>query len=267
METALAVAYAVGLEAIYRARLSTPLGGSEALDLASGPGLFTLGLHRYLKYSKVTGIDLSEPMVELARQNASEKGLSSQASFRQGDITKIGEIAACTYDLTTFTDAAHHMPDLGSINSILLEMDRVTKPDGLVLLMDLARLRTAHVTERYVDLLGSDYLKIGLPYFFNQFRDSMYAAWTCAELTTAIPEHSRRIWCHIYAKRLPTLQIILGLPIGQKNAFLRRGSPWLTQDNPVPKKYRSDWSLARATMFWSEARYLYPDGKTKLRSL
>jgi len=80
------------------------------------------------------------------------------------------------FDLTSFTDAAHHMPDLATVGKVISEMDRVTKPDGLVMVMDLVRLRTAALTENYVGLLGADYLKMGLPYFFNQFRDSMYAA-------------------------------------------------------------------------------------------
>jgi len=159
------------------------------------------------------------------------------------------------FDLTSFTDAAHHMPDLATVGKVISEMDRVTKPDGLVMVMDLVRLRTAALTENYVGLLGADYLKMGLPYFFNQFRDSMYAAWTCSELATAIPLNSRRVWCHLFSKELPTLQIILGLPVGRQQAFLRKGYPWSLRDSPVPKKYRLDWFFAQFTLFSATPKY------------
>jgi ubiquinone/menaquinone biosynthesis C-methylase UbiE len=255
METALAVAYAAGLTVIHRARPEQSQRPARALDLASGPGLYTLCLQRYLDYDKVTGLDLSPTMVEAAQNNARARKITARVSFERGDATHLPQKADGLFDLTSFTDAAHHMPDLKTVGQVLTEMDRVTKPDGLVMVMDLARLRTAAITEKYVALLGGDYLKMGLPGFFNQFRDSMYAAWTCAELATAIPQNSRRVWCHLYAKHLPTLQVILGLPVGRQQAFIRQGYPWAAAECPVPSKYRLDWFFARTTLFAATPDY------------
>lgn len=249
METALAVAYAAGLTVVHRARPQNASCRMRALDLASGPGLYTLCLRRYLEYGVVNGIDLSPTMVKVAQRNARASGRETRVSFELGDVSQMMQVEDGEFDLTSFTDAAHHMPDLATVGKVLSEMDRVTKPEGLVMVMDLARLRTAALTENYVSLLGADYLKMGLPHFFNQFRDSMYAAWTCAELATAIPRNSRRIWCHLFSRQLPTLQIILGLPVGRQEAFLRKGYPWSSQDCPVPAKYRLDWFFARSTLF------------------
>jgi ubiquinone/menaquinone biosynthesis C-methylase UbiE len=255
MQTALAVAYAVGLTVIHRARPENVIQPTTALDLASGPGLYTLCLQNYLEYGKVTGIDLSPAMIEAAQRNAEEKKLEAQIAFELGDVSEITQMPDDHFDLTSFTDAAHHMPDIATVGKVLSEMDRVTRPDGLVMVMDLARLRTAGLTEKYVDLLGADYLKMGLPYFFNQFRDSMYAAWSCSELATAIPSNSRRVWCHLFSKRLPTLQIVLGLPVGRQQVFLRKGYPWSVRDCPVPKKYRLDWFFAQFTLFSAMPKY------------
>jgi hypothetical protein len=148
------------------------------------------------------------------------------------------------------------MPDLATVGKVLSEMDRVTKPDGLVMVMDLARLRTGALTENYVGLIGANYLKMGIPYFYNQFRDSMYAAWTYAELETAIPTNSRRVWCHLVSKELPTLQVILGLPVGRRQAFLRKDYPWRRHDCPVPKNHRLDWFFARVTLFSAAVKYI-----------
>lgn len=259
MQTALAVAYALGLTVIHRARPQPASRRTMALDLASGPGLYTLCLQTYLKYGSITGIDLSPNMIEIAQKNAGEKNLQDQVAFQKGDISDLTKFDNDLFDLTSFTDAAHHMPDLATVGKVLSEMDRVTKPDGLVMVMDLARLRTAALTEKYVENIGANYMEMGLPYFYNQFRDSMYAAWTYSELETAIPKNSRRVWCQLVSKELPTLQIILGLPVGRQEAFVRKGYPWLPDECPVPKNHRLDWFFARMTLFSAKAKY-FPAG-------
>ena len=96
------------------------------------------------------------------------------------------------------------------------------------MVMDLVRLRTEELTARYVQTLGHDYVERGLPDFFEDFRNSMYAAWTANELFSSIPRDSRRIWCHIVPRALPTVQVILGLPVGRKEPFcvpVFRGCP------------------------------------------
>lgn len=256
MQTALAVAYAIGLTVIHRARPQVADQPTKALDLACGPGLYTLCLQTYLKYGNTIGIDLSANMIDIARKNAREKNLEAQVLFRLGNICDLTQIDNDVFDLTSFADAAHHMPDLATVGKVLCEMDRVTKPDGLVMVMDLARLRTGPLTEKYVEIIGANYLKMGLPYFYNQFRDSMYAAWTYSELASAIPKDSDRVWCHLVSKQLPALQVILGLPVGRQQAFIRGGYPWRRQDCPVPKNYKLDWLVAQATLFAAAAKYI-----------
>jgi len=200
--------------------------------------------------------------------NAHKKNLESRTTFEVKDITSLESCDDHSFDLSSFTDAAHHMEGRDETNQsvrqqealeivagILSEMDRVTKPSGLVMLMDLARLRTASLTEQYVNLLGHDYIARGLPNFFQDFRNSMYAAWTYSELETAIPKHSSRVWCHLVSKALPSMQIIFGLPVGRRTLFLRKGFPWAPQDCPVPKQLRVEWRLGRFTLFSAPAKF------------
>jgi ubiquinone/menaquinone biosynthesis C-methylase UbiE len=247
--TKLVIAYAIGMEAVYRARSADPGGQGRAIDLACGPGHFTIWLREQLGYRDVTGVDLAPNMVRTAAKNARKRDLDGQVRFALGDITNLNQFAADTFDLSTFTDAAHHMPDVPTVGRVLAEMDRITRPDGLVMLMDLARLRTADLTERYVELLGGDYRERGLRDFFDDFRNSMYAAWTPAELAAAIPRNSRRTWCHVVARALPTLQLVLGLPVARDTPFIRRGTPWRWRDRPVPRDSLLDWVMARSTLF------------------
>ena len=259
MTTKLVLAYAAGLQIIHRAR---PAGlADRSVDIACGPGHFTLCLARFLDYRTITGVDLSLPMVEIANQNARKLGLADRVTFRAGDATNLFDLRDNACDLATFTDAAHHMPDLAAVARVISEMNRVTRPEGLVVIMDLVRLRTAALTERYVNCLGHDYVQRGLPAFFDDFRNSMYAAWTAKELREAIPRDTDRTWCHIVPRGLPTIQIVLGLPAGRKKPFLRSGVPWPPNECPVPKEMGFDWRMVRFTLACACKTLIRPTGR------
>jgi len=255
MTTKLAVAYAVGLEVIYRTR-RVPKHGS-ALDLACGPGHFSLCLAKYLELDSLVGVDLSQRMVKVAGKNARAQGLT-QASFAVADVTDLADYPDGSLDLTTFTDAAHHMPNLDAVRRVIEEADRVTHPDGLVAVMDLARLRTASLTESYVKLVGGDYHERGLDAFYEDFHNSMYAAWTTAELATAVPEATNRHWYQLAPLGLPTIQFLLGVPATERKPFVRRGVPWGSENHPLGKALRSDWRAMRQTLCLSRSTRLLP---------
>jgi ubiquinone/menaquinone biosynthesis C-methylase UbiE len=243
----LAILYACGLEIIHRAR--PEVRGGSALDLACGPGHFTLALRQHLGYDSVAGIDLSSRMIETARRNAEPAGLCGRATFAVADITRLEGYSSCQYDLTTFLHGAHHLPTLQAASGVLRAMDRITKPEGLVVVMDLVRLRTADLTERYVSAVARDYLRRDLRFLYDEFRHSMFAAWTVDEFRHVIPRASNRLWCHLAPAGLPTAQIILGLPARRIRVFLRSGLPWPRGQTPVPTEQTWEWKLLR----WSLA--------------
>jgi ubiquinone/menaquinone biosynthesis C-methylase UbiE len=252
MTTKLAIAYAVGLEVIYRYR-PEPFGGS-AIDLACGPGHFSLCMARYLQLDRLQGIDLSPRMVETASKNARAAG-AAHVSFHVADITRRLDAADGSVGLCTFCDAAHHLPGLDAVGAVIKEMDRVTKPSGLVVVMDLARLKSAAVTETYVNLVGQDYKARGLSAFFNDFRNSMYAAWTTAELARTAPTTFARRWIQLAPAGLPTIQFLIGMPQGQPGQ-LRRGVPWPSGGAPLPAPLRNEWRMMRQTLLMSRFRKL-----------
>lgn len=256
MGTKLAVVYGAGLSLLHRALPED--GGRTAIDLACGPGHYTLCLARYLSFESVTGVDLSPGMVSAAAKNAAEYQLQDRVSFRQGDITRLDDIDSNTFDLASFTGAAHHLTGIDDVRQVLRQMDRITRPAGLVMLMDLVRLRTAAITERYVNIIGHDYVERGLPNFFEDFRNSMYAAYTPDELGQAIPTDTARNWCHLVPRGLPGAQVVLGLPEGRTDPFLRAGLPWQPGQGPVPQEMRNEWwflstTLAMAKRSWVHA--------------
>lgn len=245
MTTKLAIAYMIGIEQIYRCR-PEPFGGT-AIDLACGPGHMSLCMAKHLKLDQLIGVDLSKPMVEIANKNAVESGIEA-ATFRVGDVTDLKEIPDQSCDLSTFCDAAHHMPDLQTVGRVIREMDRITKPDGLIFIMDLARLRTDQITEQYVRLVGDDYIVRGLKCFYNDFRNSMFAAWTMDELRTAVPLGTARSWYHLSPLALPSLQFIIGVGVGSESLPQRLGLPWDLQSMPLCEGLKHECQMVRLTL-------------------
>jgi SAM-dependent methyltransferase len=178
-------------------------------------------------------------MIQVARENSLSAGVGDHVHFQKGDVTNLNEIRSATYQLVTFTGAAHHLPDLAAVARTVAEMDRIASSDGLVMVMDLVRLRTAKLTEDYVRVLGHDYVERNLPAFLDDFRNSMYAVWTPREFESVIPRTSDRWWCHIVPYGLPTLQILLGLPAGRKRVFVNRG--FSSRGNPVIREWHCRW--------------------------
>jgi peptide/nickel transport system ATP-binding protein len=110
--------------------LASPQPHEVALDLACGPGTFTLALARRVKF--LYALDLTPALLAKARHVLEEGGLSNVA-FACGDAAALPyvdaavDLAACGYSL-------HHMSDPGAA---LRELARVLRRGGRLALVDL----------------------------------------------------------------------------------------------------------------------------------
>jgi len=59
------------------------------LDVATGTGDFAIGLYRSIQPQQVVGIDLSQGMLDVAREKIERKGLSNYISLQQGDCLNL----------------------------------------------------------------------------------------------------------------------------------------------------------------------------------
>lgn len=99
------------LHAFYQ---STPVGqvNRKVLDLCCGTG--QLAVHFLDHDYQVTGLDLSEPMLEYARANAAPYLLAGQARFVRGDAADFQLDETFGLVVSTF-DALNHLPDMASL--------------------------------------------------------------------------------------------------------------------------------------------------------
>lgn len=103
--------------------------GVEALEIAPGPGYFALEMAR--RGARVTCVDISRTMVEIARGHASERGL--EVDFQHGDATQL-PFAGASFDLVVCQAA---FKNFARPVVVLNEMHRVLRPGALAVIDDL----------------------------------------------------------------------------------------------------------------------------------
>ncbi|MBE6519590.1 MAG: class I SAM-dependent methyltransferase [Thermoplasmata archaeon] len=100
----------------------------RVLDIGTGPGFFTIALS--LDGHDVTGVDLSEGMLEVARKNAEEFG--AKCDFRQMNADRL-YFESDTFDLIINRNVTWTIPDM---EECYREWRRVLAPDGKLLVFD-----------------------------------------------------------------------------------------------------------------------------------
>ena len=95
------------------------------LDLGTGPGYLPVEIVKRAPDIKITGIDLSRQLIQMARINAQEAGLSSQLSFEVGNSARL-RFDDAVFDMVISTGMLHSLKN--PVN-VLTEIHRVLK-DG-----------------------------------------------------------------------------------------------------------------------------------------
>ena len=113
----------------YLAQLAGLNPGQCALDLCCGTGDIALALAE--KGAQVTAMDFSEQMLKIAEQRKGDADIN----YKAGDALNTGEPEA-HYDCVTI---AYGLRNLADFEGGLVEMHRVTKPGGKLLVLDFAK--------------------------------------------------------------------------------------------------------------------------------
>ncbi len=107
----------------------------SAVDLGCGAGQLVMELALMAPGLHVTGIDLSEKLLEGARQSARRAGLQDRVDFRVGNVEQL-PFADQSLDSVISTGSLHHW---SNPVAVLNEVDRVLKPGGAYFIFDLRR--------------------------------------------------------------------------------------------------------------------------------
>ena len=109
--------------------------GAEILEVAPGPGFFAVELAK--RGYRVTGLDISHTMVEIALEEARKAGVD--VDFRQGDVTHAPFVAESFDFLVCQAAFKNFRQPVAALN----EMHRVLRPGGFAVIHDLNHEATA----------------------------------------------------------------------------------------------------------------------------
>ncbi|MBD5246037.1 MAG: bifunctional demethylmenaquinone methyltransferase/2-methoxy-6-polyprenyl-1,4-benzoquinol methylase UbiE [Barnesiella sp.] len=107
---------------------------AQILDVATGTADLAIKLALELHPEHVTGIDLSEGMVELGRRKVIERGLSDKVTLTTGDCLAL-PFADNSFDCVT---VAYGVRNFEHLDRGYAEMFRVLKPGGMICVIELS---------------------------------------------------------------------------------------------------------------------------------
>ena len=110
-----------------------PFAPQVILDVATGTGDFAILATKRLDPDRIIGVDISEGMMEVAREKVKQVGLDNVIYFMKDDCTALS-FETGTFDAVTVAYGARNFEDL---EAGLCEMCRVLKPGGHLMLVEL----------------------------------------------------------------------------------------------------------------------------------
>lgn len=109
--------------------------GGRILDVGCGHGGSAIVLAQEFPRSEVLGIDLSEPLLRLARQATKAAGLADRVSFETGDAERI-LLGDDSFDVVLNLNMVHIVEHPVEM---LNEIERILAPGGSLFVVDLKR--------------------------------------------------------------------------------------------------------------------------------
>jgi len=122
---------------------------AQVLEIAPGPGYFAIELAKLGDFS-ITGVDLSQDLVNIAAANARQAGV--RVEFKQGNASRL-PVEDNSFDFLLCRAA---FKNFGEPVKALQEMHRVLKPGGRAMIIDLRKHAPLPEINRAVDEMHLD---------------------------------------------------------------------------------------------------------------
>jgi ubiquinone/menaquinone biosynthesis C-methylase UbiE len=116
-------------------RIKNLVSKGEAVDIGCGPGHLIFDLARQLPNLQVTGIDISDEVLEQAESFAAQHGYGDRVCFKKGSAQAV-PVPDESFDLVISTLSLHHWHEPVAV---LNEVARILRPGGAFLIFDLRR--------------------------------------------------------------------------------------------------------------------------------
>ena len=149
----------------------------KILDIATGTADMAIIACKLLNPDEITGIDISEQMLEVGRKKVEKEGLVDKIRFQHGDSETIN-FAENTFDAGM---VAFGVRNFENLEKGLVEIKRVLKPGGQLVILEFSK------PNRPVRSLYNLYMGIVAPQMARWFRQNKEAYQYLNESTNAFP--------------------------------------------------------------------------------
>lgn len=129
-----------------------PLKGKRVLDVGCGGGILSESM--YLKGADVTGIDLGEKALSVAKLHQLESG--AKVNYRYVAVEQLAHEEPAAYDVVTCMEMLEHVPDPAAV---VAACARLVKPGGTVFFSTINRNPKAYLFA----VIGAEYVLNLLP--------------------------------------------------------------------------------------------------------
>lgn len=114
-----------------------PFRPRKILDVATGTGDFAILAAQRLQPESLTGVDISEGMMDVGRRKVASLGLDTVIGFQREDCARLS-FPDCSFDAVT---VAYGVRNFEELDAGLSEMCRVLVPGGHLLILELCTPR------------------------------------------------------------------------------------------------------------------------------
>ncbi len=202
-----------GLDAYWRKRLVSlikPKPGDLILDVASGTGDVAIELARQFKNTKITGVDFSNPMLQIAKKKVAILGKSENIKFQFGDALNL-PFKDNKFEAATM---AFGIRNVENCQKGIKEMKRVVKKGGLVLILEFSR------PNNFITPFYWLYLKLVIPTLggiFSKKQAYLYLSSSIWQFinTVNIADDLKELG-FIHVKKIPLTLGVVSIYIGEK---------------------------------------------------
>ncbi|MFD0792787.1 bifunctional demethylmenaquinone methyltransferase/2-methoxy-6-polyprenyl-1,4-benzoquinol methylase UbiE [Mucilaginibacter litoreus] len=138
----------LGIDIIWRKKAINELKKDQPkliLDVATGTGDFAFEALKMLKPEKIIGVDISQGMLDIAKQKIAKRGLGSKFEVKVGDSEKL-PFEAEVFDAVTVAYGVRNFEDL---QKGLTDIQRVLKPGGKAVVLEFSKPKAFPVKQLY----------------------------------------------------------------------------------------------------------------------
>ncbi len=168
-------------KAIRRLKKDKP---QHILDIATGTGDMALLAYKLLKPQKITGIDISEQMLNEGKKKIEKEGLTESITLVKGDAETIN-FQENTFDAGM---VAFGIRNFENLEKGLSEILRVLKPGAQFIIIEFSRPRNGAIRGLY-----NLYMKIVAPRMASLFKQNKEAYDYLCESANAFPDRNHLV--------------------------------------------------------------------------